>query len=385
LSLTLVVLLLGALPQRGVADPFVDGELFAGRSMVQSARDRGFFAGAKVQAAPVRAVVQSVVRSQVDKYAAQYPETKQVIGALDYVDTDQIRQLADSGQVEQFKQLVQAQMAARGVTMTPEQQQALNQVDSTKLNQLAMVADALKTYNQPEPTTTFALEPYAGFTAGPLQLTAQVPLAGFYNSRSTTLVVGNPGIDLRLGKAFGHSQASLGFVVGGSVWAPLGSVDSDTIALSNVLAAPRYLHDYLSVTGYGLVAAELGIFDLTLRGEYVEMRPYSDKNKDLNLFNDVRMMRYVHAGAGVLADVGVAGLSVELDSLFNLANAQDLHHTVLLTAGARLYLRKVLVGVAVQTPLSAAEDSDGAGTMLGGVRLGAPADVNVLVNAQFSL
>jgi hypothetical protein len=248
-----------------------------------------------------------------------------------------------------------------------------------------MVADALKTYNQPEPTTTFALEPYAGFTAGPLQLTAQVPLAGFYNSRSTTLVVGNPGIDLRLGKTFGHSQASLGFVVGGSVWAPLGSVDSDTIALSNVLAAPRYLHDYLSVTGYGLVAAELGIFDLTLRGEYVEMRPYSDKNKDLNLFNDVRMMRYVHAGAGVLADVGVAGLSVELDSLFNLANAQDLHHTVLLTAGARLYLRKVLVGVAVQTPLSAAEDSDGAGTMLGGVRLGAPADVNVLVNAQFSL
>lgn len=361
------------------ADPFKDADLFSGKSMVQRSGDRRFFTGAHFQVAPVEAVVQSVVKSQVDAYTKQNPGAAQVVDYVQYVDPAQVKAMADSGQIDQFKAQLKAELKAQG-KLTPEQEQAVDQIDAQKLK---MLAEVVEIYNAPEPTTTFALEPYAGVIFGPAQLTAQVPLAGFYTSKDSKVVLGNPGVDLRLGHGFGRTNKSFGMAVGGSAWAPLGSIDADTIALSNVRASPRFLHDYFSWTGYAIVAAELAIFDFTARGEFVEMRPVSDKNKDATPLNDLKTMRYVDAGAAILADLGLLGLSLEVDGMFNVANAKAFNNTFFVTGGARFYLRKAQIGLAVQAPISKA--GDGVRTPIGGVNLGSPASFNAMLNAQLTL
>lgn len=378
-----VLILLGlvatATPAVAWSDPFANADLFVGQSLKPSSSDRRFFTGAHFQVAPVKAVIQSVVKKKVDAFTASNPEAKAVVDYVQYVDPKQVKALADSGKVEEFKAQLKAELQAQG-KLTPETEQALNQIDSNKLKALATI---VQYYNEPEPTTTFALEPYAGVVLGPLRLTAQIPIAGFYSSSKTTMVLGNPGADLTIGDAIGKSGAAFGWALGGTAWAPLGSEDSTTITLSNVLAMPRYLSDYFSYTGYGILGGEIGIVDVLVKGEYVEMRPHADRNSDTNPLNDLRLMRYLHTGAAVLADIGALGLSLEADSLWAIKNTKSFNNTWLITGGVRLNLRKVRVGAAIQVPLAKPGDEDT--VPVGGVNLGSPASFNVLINAQITL
>ena len=362
-----------------LADPFANADLFVGRTLKPSSADRRFCAGAHFQVAPVQAVIQSVVKKKVDEYTAQNPQAKQVVDYIQYVDPKEVKALADSGQVEKFREQLKTELKAQG-QLTPEQETAINQIDSQKLKMLATI---VQYYNEPEPTTTFALEPYAAVVAGPVQLSAQIPIAGFYSKSKTTLVLGNPGADLKIGGSVGDSGKAFGFAVGGSVWAPLGSEDSTTITLSNPLAAPRFMHDYQSWTGYGVVGAELAFVNLVARGEFVELRPASDRNKDTNPLNDLRLLRYLHTGIGALADLGAIALSLEVDSLWNIKNTKSYHNVWLITGGIRLNLRKVRVGAAIQAPV--AKPGDGDAVPVGGINLGSPASFNVLINAQITM
>ena len=376
--LVLGLLALGA-PGLASADPFANADLFVGQSLKPASSDRRFFTGAHFQVAPVKAVIQSVVKKKVDAFTASNPDAKAVVDYVQYVDPKQVKALADSGKVEEFKAQLKTELAAQG-KLTPETEQALNQIDSNKLKALATIVEY---YNAPEPTTTFALEPYAGFVAGPVRVTAQIPIAGFHTASKTTMVLGNPGLDLTIGDAIGKSGGAFGWAIGGSAWAPLGSEDSTTITLSNVLATPRYVHDYLSYTGYGIVGGEIGLIDVLLKGEYVEMRPHSDKNTDTNPLNDLRLMRYLHTGAAAVADLGAFGASIEVDSLWAIKNTKAYNNTWLITGGVRLNLRKVRVGAAVQVPI--AKPGDGDAVPVGGLNLGSPASFNVLLNAQLTL
>ncbi len=369
-----------AVAQPAAAAPFSGANQFVGKSVVPDGSSEHFFAGAHFQVAPVKAVIQSVVKKKVNEYAAKDPAAAQMVQYMQYVDAKQVKQFADSGQVEAYKAELKKQLAANGQTLTPEQTAQIDAIDSNKLKLLATM---VQMYQDPEPTTTFSLEPYAGFIAGPVMVTAQVPIAGFHTSSKTTMVLGNPGLDVKLGQRFGNQGLAFAYTVGGSGWAPLGSEDSSTIVLSNVLATPRYMHDYASWTGYVILAAELAVFDIQLRGEYVEMRPVSSLNDDANPLNDLRLMRYVNGGASVSADLGLVGLSLALDGLFNVKNAKAYNNTFLITAGARLFLKKAQIGAAIQAPI--AKPGDGDAVPVGGLNLGSPASFNVLLNAQLNL
>ena len=361
------------------ADPFANADLFVGRTLKASSSDRRFVAGAHFQVAPVQAVIQSVVKKKVDAYTAQNPAAKGVVDYVQYVDPKEVKAMADSGKVEEFKAKLKTELQAQG-KWNAETEQGLNQVDSQKLKMLAAIVEY---YNAPEPTTTFALEPYAGFIAGPLQLTAQVPIAGFYTESKTTMVIGNPGLDVRLGGALGGSGKAFGFALGGSAWAPMASADATTITLSNPLSAPRYMSEYLGWTGYGVFGGELGLVNLVGRGEFVELRPSSSKNSDTNPLNDLRTLRYLHTGVGAVADLGAIGLSLEVDAMWNIKNSKSYHNVWLLTGGVRLNLRKVRIGAAIQAPV--AKPGDGEAVPVGGLNLGSPASFNVLLNAQLTL
>lgn len=360
------------------AKPFDNGDLFVGRTVKISSKDRRFAVGANFQVAPVEAIVQSQVKKLVDEQAAKDPNAKAVVELIKYADTQQIRDLAESGKVDEFKAMLKTELQKQNVTLPPEAQKALDEVTPTKLKALATLVDI---YNKPEPTTTFSIEPYASLNLAPVQLTAQVAIAGFHNSRGTSFEVGNLGLDVKTGMSHGVGSMGLGWTVGVSAYAPTGTADADTIALSNTLATPRYAHSYFTYAPYVVLGGDLSFVDVTLRAEYVDMRAVRDKDGD-TLRKAVKDLSYLNVGAGVLVDAGMVGISLEIDGLKNIDNAPAMDDVILATAGVRSYLGPVQLGAGVQVPLS--RQKSGAGSM-GGVNLGEPADVNVLVTGQFKL
>jgi len=366
-------------PFAAAAGPFSGADPFIGKGLVPDTGEEGFFAGAHLQFAPVDAIIHSVVKAKTADYTKQHPEAAPLVRYAGYVDPAQTKKMADAGQVDAYKAALRAEMKARGETPTPAQDVAIQAIDA---EQLKKIAELSKILSNREPTTTFALEPYAGWRFGRLMATAQVPIAGFHTSTKDAMVLGNPGVDVRMGTQLGGTMRALGVAVGVSGWAPLGSDDADTIVLSNVLASPRYLHRYGSWTGYAAVGGELGVVDIVARGEYVEMRPSADKGAG-TAPADNRILRYVNAGALATADFGLVGVQVAADGLFNVSHLPSYHNTWLITAGLRVFLRKIRIGLGVQVPLARPGQADA--VPVGGVNLGAPAAYNVLANAQLRL
>ena len=355
------------------ARPFQNGDLFVSRSIKQDTGDRRFSFGANMQIAPVKALIKREVEKQVDKIAADNPEVKQVTEVLKDIDTEQLRALADSGQLDQFKAAIKAEMAAQGQTMTPEQEAAIDAVDANKLK---LLADVVEIMNEPSDMLTFSLEPYATLNLSWMQLTAHVAIAGFNtDAGGTAMQLGNVGLDLRFGDSYGDPGMAFGWSAGVTGYGPTATEDAGMIALSNIMAAPRYYSEYATAAPYAIVGMDFAFLQVTLSGEYVHMVPVKD--------DSLEEQAWVHAGLGMLAYLKFMGLSVELDALFNVKNAAAMDQTLLLTGGLRFYLGFIHLGAAVQTPLMA-PDAPGKGFDVGGVGTGQLADFNFLLNAQFN-
>ena len=364
------------------ARPFNNGDLFVGRSVKHDARDRFLSAGANFQVAPVEAIIQTAVKKAIDEQAKSNPEAAKMVEYLKYVDAKQMKEFADAGKTEEFKKAMEDQMKARGQTPTPEQKAYLATIDSSKLKTMATLIEVYQNASKPAKTTTFSIEPYARLNLRWLEATAQIAIAGFHNDKGDSFELGNLGLDLHTGDAYGAGSLGFGWTTGVSVFAPTGTEDADTIALSNVLATPRFLHSYLSYAPYAVLGVDLVFVKVTARGEYVDLNPVA-KTLDDKLFGAPKRMRYANVGAGLLADLGLVGISAELDGLFELENAPMVKGVWLGTFGLRTYLKVAQIGAAVQIPfVKSAKD---ASTSVGGANLGEIASFNVLLNAQVTL
>lgn len=368
---------LTALPlATATARPFQNGDLFVSRSVKQDTGDRRFSFGAHLQLAPVKALIKRQVEKEVDKIATDNPEVKEVTEVLKDIDTQQLRALADSGELDKFKEAMKEEMAAQGKTMTPEQEAAIDQIDENKLR---LLADVVEIMNEPDDMLTFGLEPYATLNFSALQLTGMVAIAGFNSTKSGTSVeLGNVGLDLRFGNRHGEPGSAFGWSVGVSGYGPTGTENANMIALSNIMAAPKYFHEYASGMGYAMVGMDFSFLQVTLGGEYVHMVPVRKPAG-----SDLQEMAYAHASLGLLGYFKFLGVSAEIDTLFNIKNAAAMDQTVLGTLGLRFYLGFVHLGAAVQTRLMA-PDSPDKGFEVGGVGTGKMADFNFLLNAQFN-
>ncbi len=362
-----------ALPTVAWAGPFNNSDLLVGRTIKISSDDRTFTAGANFQIAPVNAIVHSVVKKAMDSATATNPDA---VKLLQYANTPTVKAAINSNDPAKFKSAILAEMKAHGVTPSAAQQKSIDAVssDASQLKQMSTIIDMINIANQPEQAMTFSLEPYASLNFKPVTVTARVALAGFHTSSAgTTMSMGNLGLDVKTGDAYGVSGAAFGWSLGSSFYAPTGTSDADTIALSNILAAPRYLHNFMTVSPYAVLGAELAIFKLTVRGEYVDMTPVREST-------GLKRMAYFDMGAGLLADLGFLGLSLELDGLKSIENAPAMDNVWLATGGVRTYMGPVQLGVGLQVPLVSASANSGS---MGGVNLGSPSKYNVLVNGQF--
>ena len=376
LAAAAVLSLVAATP--AAAGPFKDADLFSGRSMKMSMSDRKFFAGVHVQAAPVKAVMQSVVKKAVDAKLKTNPEAAPIVEYIQYVPTDDIKAAADSGQIDDFKAKMKAELQAQG-KLTPEAAANIDQIDAQKLKTMAEIVEL---YNSPQEVLTFALEPYAGGIVGPVEASVRMPMAGaFTQEDGASFELGNLAVDLRTGTQHGLGPVGFAWTAGVTGYAPTASEDADAVALSNPLATPKFRSGYAGMSGYGLLGLDFTVVRLLARGEYTELRP-AEKVNSLDVLARVRpTMRYASAGGALQFDLGAVGLSAEVDHMINIEGADNLDGQWLATAGARFFLGPVHLGLAAQVPFALPQNTSDKPQNL----VGEPAAFNVIAQAMFRL
>ncbi len=359
-------------PTSAFAESFRNGDLFAGQSINQDPEDRRFAFGIGFSIAPVKAIIKSLVNKQLDAYAAENPEAAVLKEYIQYADTEQMRALADSGQLEAFKAALKEELKKNGGSLTPEQEAAIDGIDDKKLR---LMADMIEIAQEPDDTLTFALEPWAAVNFKYLQIKTMIAIAGYNNSAGTSLQVGNLGLQLSTGNRHGPLGRRFGWTIGVRGWVPTATEDADAMALANILNTPNFLHKYATVSPYAVFGLDFSLVQWTLRAEYVHMLAV---RQDAVKADD---MAYVQAGTGVLLLLRWVGVSVEFDGLFDINNAIAMRNTFLLTTGVRGYLGPVGLGAGVQIPI-VPPGSKEERVSFGGVSAGNPADINFLVQAR---
>lgn len=356
------------------AGPFANSDLMTGHTIKASSKDRRVAVGATFQIAPVKAIEKKLATKAIDTAVAQNPQLKPVVEYLKYVDTDQLKKMAASGQVDQIKAQAKKELQAQG-KWTPESEKAFDQITPGNIKTLATVVEA---YNSPQSAMAFSVDPYAELYFSIVQLRAQIAIAGWNSDQGNHFALGNAGLGAAVGDAYGANGAAFGWTVGADIWAPTGTADSDTIALSNILAAPRYLHSYMTVAPYFVVGVDLPVVDLMLRGQYTDMTPVRDKDADIYR-EALKRQSYLDLGVAAVVDLGAVGISLEVDHLNEIENAPLMRNVWLGTLGLRAFLGPVHLAGGVQVPLKKPTADD---VSVKGVGFGELAAINFLLNAQ---
>jgi hypothetical protein len=360
------------------AEPFRHPDLFVGHTIKASAGDRTFSAGLNFQVAPVDTIERKLVQAAVDKAEAANPAAKPVIEAMKNITPEQmqlLKDVANSGQIEAFKQKLIDQAAASGHPLPPEAKAQLDKVGSSDLKTLVAVIEVMQ--KPPAPALTFSVDPYVTLQFWKMALRAQIAIAGWNTDSGNNFEFGNVGLGAEAGDSYGTNGAAFGWTAGCDVWLPTGTKNADVIAKANLLAAPRYLHSYLTFAPYAVAGGEIGPVSVMLRGQWVRMQPKVDV--EATVFQDkLTDMGYFTGGLAARLDAGFMAFSVELDTLQEVENAPAMDNVWLGTFGVRGQAGPVHLGAAVQAPLKKPAEATHS---FGGVGMGSVASVNFLANA----
>ncbi len=356
------------------AGPFANSDLMSGHTIKASSKDRHVAVGATFQIAPVKAIEKKAATLAVNQVVKAHPEAEPFVKYLKDIDTTELKALAKSGKIEEFKKLAKDNLKKEG-KLDSTTEAYINQLDADKVNTLATVIEA---YNAPQSALAFSVDPYAEVYFSIVQLRAQIAIAGWNGDKGNHFALGNAGLGVAVGDAYGANAAAFGWTVGADFWAPTGTEDSDTIALSNILAAPRYLHSYMTVAPYFVVGVDLPVVDLVLRGQYTDMTPVRDKDADIYR-EALKRQSYLDLGAAAVVDLGLLGISLEVDHLNEIDNAPLMRNVWLGTLGLRAFLGPVHLAGGMQVPLKKPTAGD---SSVKGVGVGELAAINFLLNAQ---
>ncbi len=347
--------------------PFRDVDLFSGHSLRQSSKDRRIAAGVNFHAAPVPFVAAKAMDAAADKVSAQYPDAKALITVLKNANSQRVLDLATAKNVDQTKAQLTADLKAAGITPTPDQQKAIDNINASNIQSVADLAQVAAT---PSNALAFGVEPWLEYNFGTWDITAYVPLAAFYSQGSASMELGNINLDLRVGSRKGYT-AAVGYTGGLSLYLPTGTKEANVLALSNVLVLPKYLHEYASIQPYGIIGGQLSFLTLMLRAEFTHMQAVRDNP----LYSSVG---YANWGASMVIRAVILDLVGEIDGLVNLYNAPAMQD-ILATAGIRLHAGPVRLGMAARMPITSNPSSLYAQSF--GTAFGNVAKINVLLQA----
>ncbi|MBT9556017.1 MAG: hypothetical protein IV100_08315 [Myxococcales bacterium] len=338
---------------------FKKSRLFVNQETEQdSGRTFGF--GLDFSIAPVRAAEQKAVQTFLDSYEG----SDDVLAAAQYIDAEELRSLTADEIRAKLKEVPEISDDAR---------EGIDQAFEAVGGDTALVADLIEIMQSGETAVTFSLEPYFELDFDYVDFRLSVPLAGFSSDADTDFAFGNLGLDVRGGGAFGNTLA---FSITGGLeyWIPSATSRANAVALSNLVASPRFFHEYTTMIPYLVVAGDLKYVQLQGSVAYdimvaVKGSPIHDT------------IQFLHWGASLaITAIPYVAISCEFTGLVPTVNAKSVD-SVFATTGLRFAASWMDLGLGFQIPLTDEPSSDAASAA--GVSFGHPASFNAFVTAVF--
>lgn len=356
------------LPGSGSAiELFKSGRLFVAKSIKETRKTRYISFGVGFQFAPIKALGKQVVNQIED----QSPEAKQVFDALRQVPPEQMDAMTEAidGGRDSLKQFIDEQVPGLDADEQADVNAAIDEVGDSELK---TASELVKIAADPEPASTFMLEPFVDVNLKHVSIELGVPLAGFYLDEAE-FALGNVYTDVKWGKHFGEV---VGFGVSAGVEAafPTGSSRADTLALSNLFSAPHFLHENLTLAPYVVAGADVWL---------VNLQAYAKFNQMLAVRGSGDGATYLQYGAAfVFAPFRFITAMAELNGLSEVANAPAFN-ALYATLGAKFSLFVLRPGFALHLPLS--KKSDDAYGSMGGSSIGSPSDWSLIATIAVDL
>jgi len=338
---------------------FKKSRLFVNQETEQdSGRTFGF--GLDFSIAPVRAAEQKAVQSFLDSYEG----SDDVLAAAQYIDAEEIRSLSVEDVRAKLKEVPE---------ITDEAREGIDQAFEAVGGDTALVADLIEIMQSGETAVTFSLEPYFELDFDYVDFRLSVPLAGFSSDADTDFAFGNIGLDVRGGGAFGDTLA---FSITGGLeyWIPSATSRANAVALSNLVASPRFFHEYTTMIPYLVLAADLKFVQLQASLAYDIMLAVKGSPIHDNI-------QFLHWGTSLsITAIPYVAISCEITGLVPTVNAKSVD-SIFATTGLRFAASWMDLGLAFQIPLTDEPSSDAASVT--GVSFGHPASFNAFVTAVF--
>jgi hypothetical protein len=363
-TLVILTLLSLTLSKRAGADDaphpaFRKARLFVNQPTEQDA-GRTFAFGIDFSIAPVRAAEQKAVQTFVDSYDG----SEDVLAAAQYIDPDAIRGLSADQVREKLREVPE---------ITDEARQGIDQAFDAMGGDTALVADLLEIMQSGETAMTFSLEPFFELDFDYVDARLSVPLAGFNSGAGTDFAFGNIGLDVRGGGSFG---GELAFSVTGGLqyWIPSATSRSNAVALSNLVASPRFFHEYTTVVPYLVIAGDLKFVQLQANLAYDMMIGVKGSPANDNV-------QFLHWGTSLtITAIPYVAISCEITGLVPALHATSVD-SIFATAGLRFVASWMDLGLAFQMPLT--DRASGATSSATGVSFGNPSSYNAFLTALF--
>jgi len=263
--------------------------------------------GFSFEIAPIRAAAKKLVEQKQD----EVPGLAQISEELQDVDLDKVSDL------DSLKQEV---LAASGQDdLTPEQQEAFDKIPAEDYEKVVSLAEVL----QADDSLAFSIRPKATLNLSAVRVTLELPLAGFQlGDQPTEFEFGNANLDLNFGHSFGEADIGFGITYGLHTYFPTGTDPNNTLGMANVLNAPIYCHEFMTVAPYVGAGVDLLMARVSAHGELVPMfgvrgNPTNSKGEPMD------KPVYLRYGAGVLVSLLFATLHGEIVGTQSVDSAED--------------------------------------------------------------
>jgi len=344
-------LLLSLWSVNAVASGFAGNELWGGRSVKQSKKERDFTIGLDAKFSPMDIAKFGVQDAAKNAMVDQCIKTEAVADCQDAVDQAFVH-IAD---IPDSEWAVIENMAANPAQLEQKLIEAGVPQDSARAvrnyaenpNNDITPADALDLAKQVsrQNGVTILLEPYANLNFDLVEFQVGTPMIINAYKSSSDFTLGNINSDLKFGHLWDAGIVTTGLSYGVHLYFPTAYQDrANAAAYGDLFQTPKYLYGYLSLAPYIVAGVDLPFITIQAYAELVSShRVWGD-----GIQKHVQYFKY-GTGITILPDF-VFSIIAELDGMAPLNNASAFN-TLFVVGGLRLNIAWFSFSAAVQTPV----------------------------------
>lgn len=336
-----------------MASGFAGNELWVGRSVKQSKKERDFTIGIDAKFSPMDIANQGIQDEAKNAMVDQCNQLGVVADCNGAVDQafDAIAAIPDS-QWDAIKNLtsnptlLEQELIKAGV---PADSAAAvrNYVENPNADVTPAEALDLAKAVSRQKGVTILLEPYANLNFDLVEFQLGVPMIINVYDSSTDFTLGNFNTDLKFGHLWDSGVATVGLSYGVHLYFPTAYQDrANAAAFGDLFQTPKYLHGYMSFAPYIVTGVDLPFIAIQVYAEIASMHKVwggtTGQSKHIQYFK-------YGTGLTILPDF-VISIIAELDGMVPINNASAFN-TLFVVGGLRLNIVWFSFSAAVQAPV----------------------------------